>query len=140
MVAMADKGMSAREIASMQNMPSHVTITKWLKRRAEKDLEAQGVNTPTREALNTEVVTPPVNPRVTPLEKVFLARGNLVGMRLTPKELLDAKEAGMLPGNAWLSGGGAVEIRDEPLWPVFILGEDRRFHPEPPRGPHRTNA
>jgi hypothetical protein len=140
MVRLADEGKTPREIAQEPDMPSHVTITKWLKRRAEKELEAQGVNTPTREALTAPALTPPVNPRITPLEKVFLERGNLVGMRLTPKELLDAKDAEMLPENAWLNGGGAVEVRDgEPLWPVFIRDEQGHFHPEPPRGAHRTN-
>ncbi len=146
------EGKSARQIALEPGMPSHVTITKILKRRAEKELERQGVNTPTYEAVNRAGVKTvnPVIPKSVMREKlrpennpvVRLAQTrSLVGMHLSPKELLDAKEAGVLPPTAWLSGGGKVFIAEEgaePLWPVFIMDEKGVYHPEPPRPAHRT--
>jgi hypothetical protein len=161
------EGKSARQIAAEPDMPSHTTIAKWLNRRREKELESQGVATETSEALN-RVYTPPVNP-----EKVYTAFGparhpedspvvrlslsrSLVGMFLSPKELLDAKEADALPPNAWLDAWGRVELREagaEPLWPAYSQpsiektpnGEKPsgtrfiKLHPEGSRGAHRTN-
>ena len=45
---------------------------------------------------------------------------SLVGMRLSPKELLDAKDAMALPTTAYLDAWGQVEVRvTEPLWPAY---------------------
>jgi hypothetical protein len=127
------EGRSARQIAKEPDMPSYTTISKWLTRKREKELEAQGVVTPTSQALN-RVVTPPDNPEKTyhafgppkraedsPVVKLSLTR-SLVGMFLSPKELLDAKESSALPPNAWLDAWGRVEIRgegQEPMWPSY---------------------
>lgn len=126
MLQMNAEGRSSREIAAEPGMPSHATIAKWLNRKREKAQEAQGFTTATSEALNrtVKVYSPlPVNP-VNPEAPVLqLARArSLVGLRLTPAELLDAKDSGALPFNAWLDAWGRVEVREpgaEPLWPAY---------------------
>jgi hypothetical protein len=72
-------------------------------------------------------------------------------MFLSPKELLDAKEASALPPNAWLDAWGRVELREagaEPMWPSYGPPEfaknkgGTRFiklTPEAARPAHRTN-
>lgn len=72
---------------------------------------------------------------------------SLVGLHLSPRELLDAKDAGTLPANAWLDAFGKVEIRQvgaEPLWPSYaalglVQGLKNRYGLASPEEPRRAN-
>lgn len=103
------EGASNREIAKAVGL-SHVTVAKVLKvvTKVVTQVVTPGVVTP--------LVTPSGNPPETGL-----------GMRLSPRELLDAKEAGTLPFTALLDGGGVVVIpKAGPLWPRWeATGEVR---------------
>jgi hypothetical protein len=169
--SLADQGVSARKIAEEPDMPNKTTVLKYLNRRREKEVEAQGVSTPTSRALqgvSGQVDTPEVDTSTrVDTEKEYYAFGaprrleespvvqlslhrSLVGMFLTPKELLDAKEARALPANAWLDAWGRVELRDpnaEPLWPAYGPPQPAttpsgkkymKLTPEEARPAHRT--
>jgi hypothetical protein len=121
-----EQGVSNREIARTVGL-SHVSVAKALK------VVTPGGGNP--------VVTPSGNP--------------LIGRRLSPKELLDAKEAGTLPWTARLNGGGAVVIPEpgEPVvWPSFeptgdvllappksVTGTITVMRPLKPRESHRAS-
>jgi hypothetical protein len=120
-----EQGVSNREIARTVGL-THTTVAKVLK------VETSGGGNP--------VETSSGNP--------------LIGRRLSPKELLDAKEAGTLPWTARLNGGGAVYVPEpgEPVvWPSFeptgdvllappksVTGTINVVRPLKPREAHRA--
>jgi hypothetical protein len=124
-----EQGVSNREIARATGL-SHVTVAKALKVVTQSGNPTGG----------NPVETPSGNP--------------LVGLRLSPKELLDAKEAGRLPWTARLSGGGRVEIPEAGspvVWPSFeptgdvllappksVTGSINVMRPLKPRESHRA--